>query len=394
MPVFGAVSKVGDFSGVEPDSVPNMYDEATHGIPPKGPYLCEVIRLHAGLTGDQSKEPGSPKLVLGVSIAEPKGTKKAKYNGYAMWRHMTVNEGFAGRINAMLQALMQNSKAFAGDSAAAKKKRAAVINAFWNDPKGIQVEGDVKEGTTRITKIGTWVVPEDMLVGVNARNGKDRDGEPILDIGSTIPFTDAPKGQPADEEDLEDETDEEESEDDTDEEPEEGDEEVDARAEELDGYTLAKLKTTAKGAGLTAADIKGLDKAGLVEAILDAEFPAEDEPEPDEDEEEDEEEDEPEEEADEEEDDLADLSRAELKALIKEEGLEVRVTTKKSDDDLREEIRTARGAEDEEADEEEEDEPEPEEAPKPARRGAKATAAAASRPAARRRSGKKGEPPF
>src|SRR5689334_17357093 len=200
MPVFGAVSKVGDFSGVEPDNVPNMYDEATHGLPPKGPYLCEVIRLHAGLTGEQSQNPGSPKLVLGVSIAEPKGTKKAKYNGYAMWRHMTIGEGFAGRINALLQALMANSKAFAGDTAAAKKKRAAVINAFWNDPKAIQVEGDPKEGTTRITKIGTWVVPEDgMLLGVNARPGKDRDGEQILEIGNTMPFTDAPKGQPADE---------------------------------------------------------------------------------------------------------------------------------------------------------------------------------------------------
>lgn len=390
MPVFGAVSKVGDFSGVEPDSVPNMYDEATHGIPPKGPYLCEVIRLHAGLTGEQSKDPGSPKLVLGVSIAEPKGTKKAKYNGYAMWRHMTINEGFAGRINALLQALMANSKAFAGDTAAAKKKRAAVINAFWNDPKGIQVEGDPKEGTTRITKIGTWVVPEDgMLLGVNARSGKDRDGEPILEIGNTMPFTDAPKGQPADEEDLEDETDAEEE--DT-EESEEGDEEVDARAEELDGYTLAKLKTTAKGAGLSVADIKGLDKAGLIDAILDAEFPTEDEDEPEDDEEAEEEDtdEEDEEEVDEEDDGLDEMSRAELKAHIKENGLDIRVTTKKTDDDLREEIRAAQ----EESNDEEEDEPEPEEAPKPARRGARATAAAASRPAAKRRTGKKGEPPF
>lgn len=381
MPVWGAVNKVGDFSGVDPDKVPNMYDEATHGLPPKGPYLCEVIRLHAGLTGDQSANPGSPKLVLGVSIAEPKGTKKAKYNGYALWRHMTVSEGFAGRINGLLQALMANSKAFAGDTATAKKKRAAVIDAFWNDPKGISVEGDPKEGTTRITKIGTWAVPEEMLVGINARPGKDRDGESILEIGAAMPFTDAPKGQPADDEDDTDEPEEDEAD-------EEGDPEVDARAEELEGYALAKLRTVAKG---LEVDTKGLDKSALIDAILDAEFPPDDEEEPEEDEAEEEEPEEDEEPEEEDGDDLDDLSRAELKALIKEEGHAIRVTTSKTDDDLRTAIRDARTAEEPE---EEDEEPEPEEAPKPARKGAKATAAASGRPAARRRRGGSNEPPF
>jgi hypothetical protein len=55
---------------------------------------------------------------------------------------------------------------------------------------------------------------------------------------------------------------------------------------------------------------------------------------------------------------LADLSRAELKKLIKDEELEVRVTKSMSDDDLRAAIAEVR--EDEEEDEEEEEEPEDE----------------------------------
>lgn len=57
--------------------------------------------------------------------------------------------------------------------------------------------------------------------------------------------------------------------------------------------------------------------------------------------------------------DLAELDRNELKALIKEEGLEIKVLKKHTDDDIRSAIAEAMGVEDED-EEEEEDEEEPE----------------------------------
>lgn len=83
-------------------------------------------------------------------------------------------------------------------------------------------------------------------------------------------------------------------------------------------------------------------------------------------------------EADEEEDDLDELDRAELKALIKEEELDVKVMKSMSDDDLREAINEAREEDEEEDDEEEE------EAPAPKRK-----ATAKKKPAAKAKAGTK-----
>ena len=91
--------------------------------------------------------------------------------------------------------------------------------------------------------------------------------------------------------------------------------------------------------------------------------------EPDESEDEDEPEDEDDgepEDAEDEELDLDELSRAELKALIKEEGLDIRVLKSMSDDDLREAIAEAMEAEDEdEPEDEDEDEDESEDEDEP-----------------------------
>lgn len=53
--------------------------------------------------------------------------------------------------------------------------------------------------------------------------------------------------------------------------------------------------------------------------------------------------------------DLDELDRAELKTFIKDNELEIKVTTKMSDDAIRDAIRTAMGVEDEEADEEDDE---------------------------------------
>ncbi len=361
-----------NLADVDPDSVDNLYDPAI-GLPPKGPYLCAVRWFKVGVTGQNSNDPGSPKVVIKAEISEPPGTVKAKYNGYELFKHQNVKlESEAGRVNQLLLALLDNTKL-----TAAKKK--AVLAAFH----ARQVVVDEKEN---ITKIGTWTVPEGLKIGIVTRPDTDQNGEKALGVGSFMPASQAPKGIPADEVEVDEEDD--------DTEPEEGeedpDEEVAARQEELEGYTLAKLKTLAKSLKITVP--RGADEETLINLILDEEFPPEDDEEPEEDEaEEESEEDEAEEdEAEEEDDGLAEMTRAELKAHIKTEGLDIRVTTKKSDDDLRAEIRAL----DVEPDEEEE-EPEPEPPAKPARRGA-VKAAPKGRAAEKRRNGDPAddEPPF
>ena len=104
----------------------------------------------------------------------------------------------------------------------------------------------------------------------------------------------------------------------------------------------------------------------------------EDEEEEEIDEEEEEEEEEEEAEEEEEGDDLDDMDRSELKKHIKENSLEIKVTTKMSDDDIRDAIRELSGEDEEEEIEEEEDEDEEEEVEEkttkktpPAKKGAK-----------------------
>jgi hypothetical protein len=373
-----------DLANVDPDSVGSLYDPAI-GLPPKGPYLCSVSWLKVGVTKEGSANPGAAKIVLKAEISEPPGTVKAKYNGFELFKHQNVAlESEAGRVNQLLLALLDNTKL-------KPPQKKAVLAAFH----ARQVVVDDKEN---ITKIGTWTIPANMKIGIVVRPDTDQNNEKTVGVGSFLPASQAPKGVPADEVD-EDEEDAEDAE----EAAEEGDEdeEVTQRQEELEGYTLAKLKTLAKSLDITVK--RGVKEAELIDAILDVEFPVEDDDEPEEDEsEEDEaEEEEPEEEeddAEEEGDELDEMDRAALRKEAK--ALEVKVLKSMSDDDLRDALREAgwEGEPAEEAEEEEDEEPEP--PAKPARRGA-AKPAPKGRPAANRRAAKKSdgpaaddEPPF
>lgn len=107
-------------------------------------------------------------------------------------------------------------------------------------------------------------------------------------------------------------------------------------------------------------EYKGAHKRTYKWKPLGADDPEEYEEDEDAEEEEEEEEEEWEEE-EEEEDDLAELDRNELKALIKEEGLDIKVLKTMDDDALRDAIRAARPEAEEEEEEEEAEEEEEEE---------------------------------
>jgi hypothetical protein len=108
---------------------------------------------------------------------------------------------------------------------------------------------------------------------------------------------------------------------------------VQVTKDEYDGAYKARLKTWLKAKD-DEADEEDEDEEETDEEEVDEEEETE-EDEPEEEEEEVEEEEEPEAEAD----PLDEMDRAELKKHIKSEGLEIKVTTKMSDDDIREAIR-------------------------------------------------------
>jgi hypothetical protein len=350
----GEISK--EYANAAPEEPRQVYDEAENGVPRPGPYMANLRRLQ--LTESQA---GNDMFKMLFEIAEPNGSKKVKYNGYPIWFNRVISQEWAGAVNQLLFAMLD------GKPPATRKK---IVEAFW--AKNVQVDD-----AGMVTKIGTFAVPETIKVGISTQadsyNGQDR-----LKVASVMPASNRPK--PAASEDVDDVDDE--------------DDDLEADEEAAGGYTeaelnamkLAELRALARESGLNVANLKG--KAALVDAILDAE---ENEDEDDEDAEEDEEaDDEPEG------DEYDDLNRNELKKVIAEEGLDIKVTRGMADDDIRAAIREALGVEDEdEPEEEEEPEPEPEPA-KPSRRGRPAARqSSAARPAARRRRGKAGdEPPF
>lgn len=350
----GDISK--EYANAAPEEPRQVYDEAENGVPKPGPYLANLRRLQ--LTESQA---GNDMFKMLFEIAEPNGSKKVKYNGYPIWFNRVISQEWAGAVNQLLFAMLD------GKPPATRKK---IVEAFW--AKNVQVDD-----AGMVTKIGTFAVPETIKVGISTQpdsyNGQDK-----LKVASVMPASNRPK--PAATDDVDDVDDEDDETDELD------DEEVGARADELNAMKLAELRAVAREAGLNVANLKG--KAALVDAILEVEFAGEDEPEDDAEEDE---EDEPEG------DEYDDLNRNELKKVIAEEGLEIKVTRGMADDDIRAAIREALADEDEEDEDEpeEEEEPEPEPA-KPARRGRPAARqSSAARPAAKRRRGKAGdEPPF
>lgn len=362
MPKWAALGTVADKSlaDVDPDTIDNIYDEADLGVPPKGAYLSNLKRLQ----GTESKS-GDPMLKMVLEFAEPKGSKKAKYNGYSIWNYQVSTPERASGVNGLLHALLD------GKPPAQRKK---VIEAYWSGNVVVDDDGFIK-------KIGTWTVPESILVGVNTATENSAEYGERLRVAwnGIMPASNRPASKVAEPDEDEDDED---TEDATEE--EEGDDEFDAREEELNGFSLAGLRKLAKELGVT-----GKGKDGLVTAILNAEFADDEEPE-----------DEPEEDEEEPEDDetegdeFDEMERADLKKFNTANKLGIKVTTKMSDDDLREAIRAALPEDEEEPEDDEEADEEPEPTPAPRRGRAKATAAAPARAAAKRRRGSDDEPPF
>jgi SAP domain len=156
------------------------------------------------------------------------------------------------------------------------------------------------------------------VIMANLKSDKDQDGEYRPRVAKVMPLAEGVEVPEEEEEEGE----------------EEGEEEID-----LSTLDRTQLKALIKEHSLDIKVLKSMTDDQLREAIAEA-FGGEDEEEEEEDEEE-----------EDESVDLASLDRTQLKALIKENELEVRVLKSDSDDDLRAKIAEAMGGESEEEEE-------------------------------------------
>lgn len=219
----------------------------------------------------------------------------------------------------------------------AKGKPTSYASIFYYAP--IDLTGDISPGWARRLKelLVAYGLPmkganlakiEGKEALLRLREDEDQEGDYRPRIGKILSLKSLTDGD----DDEEDEPDEEEAEE------EEGEEEE----VDLDEMDRAEMKAFIKENELGVRVLSKDDDDALREKIR-AAMPED---------EEEEEEEEPEE--DEDGVDLDELSRKELRAFIKENELDIKVTAKMSDDDIREKINEAQGEEEEEPDEEEE----------------------------------------
>jgi hypothetical protein len=319
----------------------DQYDVYEGEMPRKGVYTLWLKALR--LKENRNNEPMLNFLLV---IDEPKGSKKAEYNGYSFWDQLNVTDQGSKWVNNFLEAL-------AKDAANGKTLR----RDFWAEKVMLD-----KEEPPNILSIGARKLNLDsshLLLKANCKYEPPKGQyDEKLSVLSFFPYgvseAERPEAEEADDTDWGDTTDEPDA---------DVDEDLEARAEELDSLKLPDLKKIlAADHDFTAVQLRAVkDVDSAVEKILELEFPEGEEAEEDQTEEE------PSTDSDESEEDarageLAEMDLKDLRAIAKELGLKFAEVRKLSEDDLIEKI-----LELEFSDAEPEPEPEPEPTPAPSR---------------------------
>lgn len=233
-------------------------------VPPAGVYRVKVKFVQV-----KENRNGDPMLNGVAEIAEPKGSKKSKFNGYGIWFNQNVTDQGAPYLNQFLTALGMSYKDF----------KSGKVQVDAGDPPkiikvgGIKAEDRVCNLTTRRGEYNG----EERLESVRWSAIKDEDADEdddIIEEDEDLEEDDVEDEDEVDEDDEseDDEEDDEDEEDDSDEdeddESEEEDDEEGYTREELDDMAVLELKSILKEAGWTAADYKGYSKDDLIAAIL------------------------------------------------------------------------------------------------------------------------------
>lgn len=145
--------------------------------PPAGVYKAVVKQLQIkALTSDPTKQ----KVVAIIEWFAPKGTPEAKYNGYAVFDHLTLPESMEeeyadlkiGKINRLLDAISGDQKlrsAFWGGSTVLDDKGEKILKigsrvAGGKDFKGFPVVVSAKNDTyTKKTKNGDGEIEKETI---------------------------------------------------------------------------------------------------------------------------------------------------------------------------------------------------------------------------------------
>ncbi len=297
--------------GIDADTIANAegssfipYDGP---VPPNGVYGVAFKKIEA-TTSSTDKPMIKVLAVIDGSI----GQNKKEYDDCPLWDQIVVGSSTDWKVKQFLDGIGATAKEF--------------------------VTGTVTDKDGNITKIGSVTFTEGKRFKVQVKKGKDKDGNIRAEIGSYLPLgTEAigSKGASEPEPDFDEEVTEEE---------EGGEEWTWADIADLD---RAEMKALIKDNGLEIKVLPKIDDEALRALIAEAlEIEAEEAEE---------------EEAEEEETegvDLDALDRDGLKALIKEQGLEVKVLKSDTEESLREKVAAALGTADgDEEEEEEEGEP-------------------------------------
>lgn len=188
--------KVGDFSGVKATAGFTTYDGP---VPPKGLY-----HVRAKLWKLVENKSGNAMFKILLEINEPKGSDKAKYNGYAIWHNANLTEQGAPYINAMLDAFDINRK-----------------GVWANGGAGILLS---REDTERVVSIAKKKVDGlEVLVTTKRDEWPKGSGDFSLKAVSFAPLNEADDDGGSDDDDEEESTEDAAPDDDDDDEPEDDD---------------------------------------------------------------------------------------------------------------------------------------------------------------------------
>ena len=141
---------VGDF---DPDAAPATgFSNYSGDTPPAGLYRCQakLWRLTKASTGNTM-------IKVIFEVAEPKGSPKAEFNGYAIWHNLVLTKKSSPFVNAALAALGINPKALGTDVVVKPDKTTDIIAIGGKRVQGLPVlvttkretyEGNVKLAAT------------------------------------------------------------------------------------------------------------------------------------------------------------------------------------------------------------------------------------------------------
>lgn len=292
-----------DTTGVDPNK-PTGFEPYEGPVPKPGVYWGEIMVMRTA----EGKDSGNTYLKVMYKLGPNEDPEKNKCAGAPIWDNVVPGE------HELQQARL-----------------AQLLNAVCGKPKAIVLTDD---NTNEVKTIGgKKPVGTRVKLVLQRESYQDQPQARVSDVFPLPKDVKWPTG-PVDS------SDEELEEEDVEEEAEEDGDAFEARKEELEGMTLVKLKLEAKKVEGAKTTGKASD---IINSILDIEYPPveEDEEEESEEVEEDEEAEEEVEDEDpaaERREELSSKTRTQLKVLVKKADPDFKVTTKTTDDEIREAI--------------------------------------------------------